>query len=162
MAVWDESYGLWPGQAWACFATESRWVHLSTNTLPFYNVFPRLQNEFPNQIFTHGDGFSGPMAHWIHEEPNDEVWYLSQRMWRWLRWHDGCHVLHADKSEAGWKYIPDRSSNYNGYKHGEYSPEYVHHDYMHTDAYEKSRAARGATGANHGEFLPGDRYSVRQ
>jgi pimeloyl-ACP methyl ester carboxylesterase len=42
VAVWDESFGLWPGQAWACFATNSRWVHLSTNTLPFYNVFPRM------------------------------------------------------------------------------------------------------------------------
>jgi len=42
VAVWDESYGLWPGQAMAVFASESRWVHLSTNTLPFYNVFPRL------------------------------------------------------------------------------------------------------------------------
>lgn len=42
VAVWDESYGLWPGQAMAVFASKSRWVHLSTNTLPFYNVFPRL------------------------------------------------------------------------------------------------------------------------
>lgn len=42
VAIWDQSYGLWPGQALALFASESRWVHLSTNTLPFYNVFPRL------------------------------------------------------------------------------------------------------------------------
>jgi len=39
---WSESYGLWPGQALAIFAAHSRWVYLSTNTLPFYNVFPRL------------------------------------------------------------------------------------------------------------------------
>ena len=44
---WSESYGLWPGQALAIFASESRWIHMSTNTLPFYNVFPRLQNQFP-------------------------------------------------------------------------------------------------------------------
>ena len=48
VANWSESYGLWPGQALAIFAAESRWVHMSTNTLPFYNVFPRLQNQFPN------------------------------------------------------------------------------------------------------------------
>ena len=83
---WSESYGLWPGQALALFAANSRWVHLSTNTLPFYNVFPRLQGKFPELISTHADDFHGPMTHWLHEEPSDEVWHLSQRMWRWLRW----------------------------------------------------------------------------
>jgi hypothetical protein len=83
-------------------------------------------------------------------------------MWRWLRWHDGADVLHADKSEAGWKYIPDRASKSGDLVHGEFSPEYVHHDYLHTDAYDKSRQERGATGANHGEFLPADQFSVRQ
>lgn len=43
VALWSESYGLWPGQTLAIFAAYSRWVHLSTNTLPFYNVFPRLE-----------------------------------------------------------------------------------------------------------------------
>jgi len=71
-------------------------------------------------------------------------------------------VLHADKSEAGWKYISDRGSNYNGLVHGEYSPEYVHHNYMHTDAYDISREARGTTAAQHGEFLPSDKWSVKQ
>lgn len=42
VSYWGPSYGLWPGQALAIFAAHSRWVHLSTNTLPFYNVFPRL------------------------------------------------------------------------------------------------------------------------
>jgi pimeloyl-ACP methyl ester carboxylesterase len=31
--TWDSSYGLWPGQALAIFAANSRWIHLSTNTL---------------------------------------------------------------------------------------------------------------------------------
>lgn len=162
VCTWSESYGLWPGQALAIFASESRWIHMSTNTLPFYNVFPRLQNQFPNQIYAHADGFTGPMTHWLHEEPSDEVWYLSQRMWRWLRWHDGCDVLHADKSEAGWKYIPDRASRHMEMVHGEFSPEYVHHDYLHTQAYEQSRQERGAEAAQHGEFLAGDKFSVRQ
>ena len=39
---WSKSYGLWPGQTLALFAAHSRWVHLSTNTLPFYNIFPKL------------------------------------------------------------------------------------------------------------------------
>ena len=44
VAGWSESYGLWPGQALFLFAAHSRWVFLNTNTLPIYNVFPRLQN----------------------------------------------------------------------------------------------------------------------
>ena len=43
VAIWSDHYGLWPGQTLALFASHSRWVHLSTNTLPFYNVFPRLE-----------------------------------------------------------------------------------------------------------------------
>jgi len=42
IAMWTSAYGLWPGQTLAIFAANSRWVHLATNTLPFYNVFPRL------------------------------------------------------------------------------------------------------------------------
>lgn len=77
-ATWDSSYGLWPGQTLAIFAANSRWVHLSTNTLPFYNVFPRLQGQFGNQINIHAGDFHGPLTHWIHEGPTQsEVWLLS-------------------------------------------------------------------------------------
>lgn len=44
VAMWHEHYGLWPGQALVLFAAHSRWIHMSTNTLPFYNVMPRLQD----------------------------------------------------------------------------------------------------------------------
>lgn len=44
----------------------------------------------------------------MHEEPSEFVWHLSQKMARWLRWHDGCYVLQADKSEAGWYNVPER------------------------------------------------------
>jgi len=88
VAGWYEHYGLWPGQALAIFAAHSRWVHLSTNTLSFYNVIPRLQGQYPSQnINIHADGWESPLNHWLHEGPDqDQVWHLSQRMWRWLRW----------------------------------------------------------------------------
>jgi len=73
-AIWSESYGLWPGQTLAIFAAHSRWIHLSTNTLPFYNVFPRLEGQFPALITTHADGLEGPMTHWMHEDPNGDSW----------------------------------------------------------------------------------------
>ena len=44
IAHWGPRYGLWPGQALALFAAHSRWVLLSTNTLRFYDVFPRLED----------------------------------------------------------------------------------------------------------------------
>ena len=77
VAIWCESYGLWPGQTLALFAAHSRWVHLSTNTLPFYNVFPRLQGQFPGNINTHANDLEGPMSHWMHEHPQGEAWKLS-------------------------------------------------------------------------------------
>jgi len=70
-------------------------------------------------------------------------------MWRWLRNHDGAHVLLADKTEAGWYYVPDRGFDVEtNTRHGEYTPEHVHHNYLYTDAYTKAREARGAEGAN--------------
>jgi hypothetical protein len=151
IANWSESYGMWPGQTLAIFAANSRWIHLSTNTLPFYNVFPRLQGQFPEKISTHASDLEGPMTHWIHEEPKSEVFMLANRMARWLRWHDGAHVLLADKSEAGWHYIAERGTDASG-TGGEYTPEHVHHNYMYTNAYEKSRKERGVEGAAHGQF----------
>jgi len=72
-------------------------------------------------------------------------------MARWLRWKDGAHVLLADKSEAGWYYVPDRGycPNVNT-SSGEFTPEHVHFDYLHTDEYAKSQEARGKKGADHG------------
>jgi len=155
LAHWGPSYGLWPGEALCIFAAYSRWVHLSTNTLAFYNVIPRLQGQFPGNINIHAGDFEGPLNHWLHEGPDDHhIWSLSQRMWRWLKWHDGKNVLLADKSEAGWYYVPDRGTcNETNTRHGEFIPEHVHHNYLYSDIYEKSRAARGQEGANVGQFL---------
>lgn len=48
IAAWSQNCGgLWPGQTLAIFAANSRWVHLSTNTLRFYWVMPRLEDKFP-------------------------------------------------------------------------------------------------------------------
>jgi hypothetical protein len=123
-------------------------------------VFPRLQNKFPQFITTHADTLEGPMTHWLHEEPAQDVKALASRMWNFLRWHDGTHVLLADKTEAGWFYIQDRGTDAN--VTGEFTPEHVHHNYLHTDLYKKSRAERGVEGANHGEFLPRNKFSTQR
>ena len=118
-------------------------------------MFPRLEGKFPEQISTHADDYDSPLNHWLHEYPPNDVWYLSQKLFRWLRWKDGANVLLADKSEAGWHFIPDRGfDTVTNTIHGEYTPEHVHHNYLYTDAYEKSRKERGKEGAAHGQFLP--------
>jgi len=81
-------------------------------------------------------------------------------MWRFLKWHDGNNVLLADKSEAGWRYLPDRGFDVEcNTRQGEYTPEFVHHNYLHSDAYQQSREARGVEGANPGQFLPKGKFS---
>jgi len=85
---------------------------------------------------------------------------LSNKMWRWLKWHDGTHVLLADKSEAGWYNIPDRGFDVEqNTRQGEYNPEHVHHNYLHSDVYEKSREARGVDGSSSGQFLPKGQFN---
>lgn len=133
LAAWSESYGLWPGRAWVMLAAYSRWYHLSTNTLPFYNVFPRLDGKFGTSefnIFGHDDS---PAGHWLHETTDpSELFHISNRMWRWLKFKDGCHVLLADKSEAGWFYLPDRGNDpVSGTTQGEFRPEHVHHNHKY-------------------------------
>ena len=82
-------------------------------------------------------------------------------MWRWLKNKDGAHVLLADKSEAGWYHLPDRGFDVEcNTRQGEFNPEHVHHNYLHTDAYEKCREARGVEGASPGQFLPKGEFSA--
>jgi len=61
-------------------------------------------------------------------------------------------VLLADKSEAGWYHLKERDTR------SEYIPEHVHHNYLYTDAYEKSRLRRGKEGASHGQYLPANQF----
>lgn len=83
-------------------------------------------------------------------------------MARFLRWNDGANVLLADKSEAGWYFLPDRGfDTVTNTTHGEYTPEHVHHNYLYTDEYEKSRKLRGKEGAAHGQFLPVGKFSPK-
>ena len=139
VAIWSQSYGLWPGRVWAMFAAYSPWIHLNTNTLPFYNVFPRLQGRFGSNDFNIFGQNEDPSCHWFHHNSSDsDVFHLSNKMWRWLRYKDGAHVLLGDKTEAGWYYLPDRGTDANvGTGQGEYVPEHVHYNYKHTRKFTK-------------------------
>jgi len=161
VATWSESYGLWPGRAWVHFAAYSPWIHLSTNTLPFYDVFPRLQGQFPSSDFNIFGNDESPSSHWIHKSSDEsELFHLSNKMWRWLRNKDGTNVLLGDRSEVGSYFLPDRGNDAsNGTGKGEHIPEHVHHNYQHTHVYEKSRKRRGVEGASTGQFQPKGEWS---
>ena len=59
--------------------------------------------------------------------------------------------------------MPDRGYDPGtGTKDGETNLEHVHHNYLYTDAYEKSREARGKEGANPGQFLPVGQFSPEE
>ena len=161
-AIWSQSYGLWPGQTLALFAAYSRWIHLSTNTLPFYNVMPRLQNEFPGKINTWAEGLTGPETHWLHEHKAGEPDLLRSYMARWLKNHDGVNVLLRNRTEVGSVFIPDRGQDLKAGAGGEYIPEHVHHDYKNTDVYELSRQKRGKEAASAGQFLAKDQWSCAE
>jgi hypothetical protein len=70
VSTWSEHYGLWPGRTFALFAAYSRWIHLPTNTLLFYNVFPRLQEEFGTHDFNIFGTDESPANHWMHQSNN--------------------------------------------------------------------------------------------
>ena len=78
-------------------------------------------------------------SHWLHEREDGDVTLLQSRMARWLRNHDGAHVLLADRTEIGNTFIPDRGQSEAAGRGGEYMPEHVHHNYRNTDVYEQSR-----------------------
>ena len=78
-------------------------------------------------------------------------------MTHFFRHLDGVHVLLGDRTEVGWKGIPERHSKINdNMPFGtEVTPEHVHHNYLHTDAYVKSKEHRGVEAANNGQFAKG-------
>lgn len=131
LAAWQTSYGLYPGRVWALFATYSHWIHLSTNTLPFYYTFPRLEGRFNTPEFNIFGNMERHLNHWPHKaEDPSERFQLGNRMWRWLKDKDGVNVLLNDRSELGWYYLPDRGTDASvGTGQGEYTPEHVHYNY---------------------------------
>ncbi len=74
------------------------------------------------------------------------------RLTRFLRFHDGVHVLLADRTEVGWYGVPERESRSMAIPGlGEYTPEHLHHNYRFSDAYIKSKERRGQKAAAIGE-----------
>lgn len=75
---WSPSYGLWPGQAQVLFPAMSKWIHLNSNTLQLYNVFPKLDGKFPSvHLNTMNDEYDSNLNHWMHMFPEENVSFLA-------------------------------------------------------------------------------------
>lgn len=51
ISSWSTIHGLFPGRAFANFASDSHHILLATNTIPFYKFFPKLEGCFPSSDF---------------------------------------------------------------------------------------------------------------
>lgn len=102
---------------------------------------------------TWANDLEGPMTHWMHQQEEACPSLLHSRIARWLRNHDGVHVLLADRTEVGTTWISDRGMDPNAGSGGEYLPEHVHHNYKYSDVYRESQERRGKEAAQPGQFL---------
>ncbi len=102
LATWRPTNGLYPGKALCLISRYSKWIHMSTNTLPYKYVMPRVV--FNESLLMHGYDESDMsmiiiVDHWLHECPQEDIWYLGRSIGRWLQFHDGTHPLVTDAVE---------------------------------------------------------------
>lgn len=96
--------GLFPGRALFFYAERSQWVHQSSNTIPIYNLFPRVRGNY-GKFIDHVDTDNHHLAETEH------VVSLARRIYDFYRWYDGVHPLLKDRSEIGKVAVPLRSFN---------------------------------------------------
>jgi len=94
--------GLFPGRAMFFYAERGNWVHQSSNTIPIYNLFPKLKGEY-GYFIDHVNTDN----HWLFE--TDHVTSMSRRIADFYRWYDGVHHLLKDRSEIGKIAVPVRA-----------------------------------------------------
>ncbi|OMJ95715.1 hypothetical protein SteCoe_779 [Stentor coeruleus] len=96
--------GLYPGRAMFLYAERSPWVHMSSNTIPIYNLFPVLYRTY-GRFIDHYDTDNHNL-HLTEHAPS-----IARRIAEFYRWFDGVHLLLKDRSEIGKVSVPIRSRN---------------------------------------------------
>mmetsp|Transcript_17228 Transcript_17228/g.30996 ORF Transcript_17228/g.30996 Transcript_17228/m.30996 type:complete len:350 (+) Transcript_17228:137-1186(+) len=94
--------GCFPGRALFLYAERGQWVHQSSNTIPIYNIFPMLLQEYGTFI-DHVDTDN----HYLHE--TSDVKSIARRITDFYKWFDGVHPLLRDRSEIGKIAVPVRA-----------------------------------------------------
>jgi pimeloyl-ACP methyl ester carboxylesterase len=93
--------GLFPGRNLSLYAERSPWVHMSSNTIPMYKIFPVLYGEY-GQFLDHYDTDN----HNLHE--TEHVSSIAKRIFNFYRWFDGVHLLLNHRDEIGRVSVPIR------------------------------------------------------
>lgn len=65
ISSWSSRYGLYPGRAFVLFSEFSRWIFLNTNTIPFYQFFPKLEGMFPSNSFNFVQTPDNPLSNYL-------------------------------------------------------------------------------------------------
>ena len=93
--------GLYPGRAMTLYAERSPWLHMSSNTIPIYKIFPVLYGEY-GKFIDHYDTDN----HYLHE--TEHVSSIARRLYNFYRWFDGVHLLLKHRDEVGRVAVPIR------------------------------------------------------
>ena len=93
--------GLYPGRALFLYGERSQWVHMSSNTIPMYSLFPTLYMRY-GEFIDHYD----TDCHNLHE--SEHVTSIARRLAEFYRWFDGVNLLLKDRSEIGKVSVPIR------------------------------------------------------
>lgn len=96
--------GLYPGRAMFLNAERSPWVHMSSNTIPIYNLFPVLYGQY-GMFIDHYDTDN----HNLYE--TEHVTSIAKRIFNFYRWFDGVHLLLKHRGEVGKVAVPIRHRN---------------------------------------------------
>lgn len=64
---WETSYGLYPGRSFFIIPEYTNRVHLGTNTLPMYNVCPKLRGLNKDIHLLQCEEDNLEKNHWIYE-----------------------------------------------------------------------------------------------
>lgn len=93
---WTTRYGLFGGRSLHVFPEFSNRVHLSTNTLPMYNICIKTE-EYNKDVFAERCESDNPEEnHWIYE--NEELADgFKDRLNKFLEFYDGVHLLYKNR-----------------------------------------------------------------
>jgi len=134
---WTTKHGIYGGRANFIFPEYSRWIHLSTNTLPLLKICVQLQG-FGVDIFSL-QGDENPLNHWVYEIDHYSF-PVSRKFVKFLTHYDGVHILLKNRSEIGNYFIPDipNSRRDPDHIHRDYSPAHLHHNWRFSNIYEEA------------------------
>lgn len=92
---WEPKYGLFPGRASFIFSEHSDRVHLGSNTIPMYNICPKLVGFGRDVIRVQTESDHPDDNHWIYEDENLRNEF-ARHLEKFLVFYDGVHHMYRN------------------------------------------------------------------